>query len=136
MYGSADDEVEIDDIDELDSCLLSFPTGMSSFGEPRFCLGNVEYLALFVLTLAGVDVMPPLIRSKSLMSPASSLYWSNVSWKLSIDSLKASRTSSEEWMMSGWLNCNVVGGDFFFMIGDIGGGMSCISRCFSRSFCS
>ena len=38
--------------------------------------------------------------------------------------------------MSGWLNWRVVGGDFFFMIGDIGGGISCISRCFSRSFCS
>ena len=38
--------------------------------------------------------------------------------------------------MSGWLNWRVVGGDFFFMIGDIGGGISCITRCFSRSFCS
>ena len=82
-------------MEELESCLLNFPTGMSSFGEPRFCRGNVEYLGLFVLP-AGVDVIPPVIKSKSLMSPASSLYWSNVSWKLSIDSLNASLTSSEE----------------------------------------
>ena len=66
-------QMEIEDMEELDSCLLSFPKGMSSFGEPRFCLGNVEYLGLFIL-VAGVDVMPPLIKSKSLMSPASSLY--------------------------------------------------------------
>ena len=45
LYGSADDDVDILEMDELDNCLLSLPWPTISSGDPSYCSrGNVAYL--------------------------------------------------------------------------------------------
>ena len=46
LYGSAEDDVEILEMDELDNCRLSFPVGISS-GDPKLILRRGNVLNLF-----------------------------------------------------------------------------------------
>ena len=113
------------EMDEFDNCRLNFPVGISS-GDPR--LVRRGYVANLLPFFGPFGVLV-LIRSKPVIS--CSLYWSSVSWKLSMDSLSASLTNSEELMISGCSRWRVLGGVFIFSVD-----LLLVKSLFSRSFCS
>jgi len=132
------------EMEELDSCRLSLPGSVSGDPRPPPLPPHVaNLLAAFFLSATGVLVLCPVIRSKPLRS-CSCLYWSRVSWKLTMLSRSASRTSSELLMMSGVTACSLAlrppscrlrgGGVFMLMVALFRPGRSSWGRRDAASF--